>query len=150
MEEAKQKDPDVNPADYSYFGNPPSTKESAVVMCADTVEAACRTLENPNEERLDKFIRKLITAKMESHQLDNCPLTFQDTTIMRKAFVKLLLGYYHNRIEYPDQKDEQKAEENQDEEKTSEISDGKVQLKDRTDDGTVDGVKIKAAKKSSR
>lgn len=150
LEEAKQKDPDVNPADYSYFGNPPSTKESAVVMCADTVEAACRTLENPNEERLDKFIRKLITAKMESHQLDNCPLTFQDTTIMRKAFVKLLLGYYHNRIEYPDQKDEQKAEENQGEEKTSEISDGKVQLKDRTDDGTVDGVKIKAVKKSSR
>lgn len=117
-DEAKQKDPNVNPADYSYTGNLPSSKESAVVMCADVVEAACRTLENPNEERLDNFIRKLITAKMQSHQLDNCPLTFHDTTVMRKAFVTLLLGYYHNRIEYPDQKDENLMEKDDSEKKS--------------------------------
>ena len=104
-EEAKKENPNVNPADYSYTGNPPSTKESAVVMLADTVEAACRTLENPTEERLDKFIQMLINGKAEHHQLDKCDLTFSDITTIKDAFVKLLVGYYHNRIEYPDQKD---------------------------------------------
>lgn len=104
-DEAKKENPNVNPADYSYNGNPPSTKESAVVMLADTVEAACRTLENPTEERLEKFIQVLINGKVEHHQLDKCDLTFSDITIIKEAFVKLLVGYYHNRIEYPDQKD---------------------------------------------
>ena len=104
-EEAKKENPNVNPADYSYTGNPPSTKESAVVMLADTVEAACRTLENPTEERLDKFIQMLINGKAEHHQLDKCDLTFSDITTIKDAFVKLLVGYYHNRIEYPDRKD---------------------------------------------
>lgn len=104
-EEAKKENPNVNPADYSYPGNPPSTKESAVVMLADTVEAACRTLENPTEKRLDDFIQTLITGKIEHHQLDRCDLTFSDITKIKAAFVKLLVGYYHNRIEYPDQKD---------------------------------------------
>lgn len=105
FEEAKKRDPNVNPADYSYTGNPPTSKESAVVMLADTVEAACRTLDNPTEERLDKFIRTLINFKAEHHQLDKCELTYSDVTKIRAAFVKLLVGYYHTRIEYPDQKD---------------------------------------------
>ncbi|MDE5898468.1 MAG: HDIG domain-containing protein, partial [Treponemataceae bacterium] len=100
-EEARKLDPNVNPADFSYYGNPPSSKESAVVMLADTVEAACRTLDNPTEERLDKFIQTLINAKAEHHQLDNCNLTFRDITRIKAAFVKLLVSYYHNRIEYP-------------------------------------------------
>lgn len=111
-EEAKKENPNVNPADYSYNGNPPATKESAVVMLADTVEAACRTLENPTEERLEKFIQVLINGKIEHHQLDKCDLTFSDITVIKEAFVKLLVGYYHNRIEYPDQKnstEEQKS-----------------------------------------
>lgn len=112
-EEAKKENPSVNPADFSYSGNPPSSKESAVVMLADTVEAACRTLDNPTEERLDKFIQTLINSKVEHHQLDCCDLTFSDITNIREAFVKLLVGYYHNRIEYPDQKDPSEIEKNE-------------------------------------
>lgn len=103
--EAKQSDPNVSPDDYSYSGNPPSTRESAVVMLADTVEAACRTLEKPSVPRLDKFIQTLINAKIENHQLDNCNLTFRDLNLIRQTFVQMLAGYYHSRIEYPDQKD---------------------------------------------
>ena len=103
--EAKQKDPSVAPEDFSYTGVPPTTRESAVVMLADTVEAACRTLENPTHSRLDKFIQQLINAKIENHQLDNCSLTFGDITRIRESFLQLLTGYYHSRIEYPDQKD---------------------------------------------
>lgn len=103
--EAKQQNPDVQEEDFSYNGTPPSTKESAVVMLADTVEAACRTLEKPSVSRLDKFIQVLIAGKLEHHQLDNCNLTFKELTAIREVFVKILAGYYHSRIEYPEQKD---------------------------------------------
>ena len=63
--EAKEKDPTLTPETFTYTGNPPSTRESAVVMLADTVEAACRTLENPSVTRLEKFIQTLINSKVE-------------------------------------------------------------------------------------
>ena len=103
--EAKKQNPDANEEDFAYNGVPPTTKESAVVMLADTVEAACRTLEKPSVSRLDKFIQSLIASKLEHHQLDNCNLTFNDLTKIRESFVTILAGYYHSRIEYPDQKD---------------------------------------------
>ena len=101
---AKEKDPNVSPEEFRYTGTPPTTRESAVVMLADTVEAACRTLENPSASRLDKFIQMLFNAKVEHGQLDNCDLTFRDIAKIKGAFVQLLAGYYHNRIEYPNQK----------------------------------------------
>lgn len=109
--EAKQSDPSVNPEDYSYMGTPPSTRESAVVMLADTVEAACRTLEKKTAQRLDKFITVLINSKVEHHQLDNCGITFKDLSTVHDTFVQILAGYYHSRIEYPNQKDAESDEE---------------------------------------
>ena len=104
-EEAKKEDPNVNPADFSYTGNPPETKESGVVMLADTVEAACKSMDNPTEERLEKFIDNVIAGKMEHGQLDNCDLTFGDLKKIKEVFVKTLAAYYHGRIKYPNQKD---------------------------------------------
>lgn len=103
--EAKAIDPDANPEDYSYTGNPPTTRESAIVMLADTVEAACRSLEKPSVPRLEKFITTLIYGKIEHKQLENCNLTFRDITKIHDAFVQILAGYYHSRTKYPDQKD---------------------------------------------
>ena len=74
-------------------------------MLADTVEAACHTLDNPTSPRLEKFITILITQKMDSKQLDNCDLTFRDISGIKAAFVNLLTGYYHNRIKYQNQQD---------------------------------------------
>lgn len=138
-EEAKKIDPNVLESDYSYPGNPPSTKESAVVMLADTAEAACRTLENPTEERLDKFIKTLIDSKIQHGQLNNCNLTFRDVTKIRQAFVTLLVGYYHNRIEYPDQKNP-----DSDSEKTVE---GKISKDAKTK--TVEGKVVKTQKEKT-
>ncbi|MBP5283773.1 MAG: HDIG domain-containing protein, partial [Treponema sp.] len=103
--EAKNKDAHVSPEDFAYPGNPPATKESAVVMLADTVEAACRTLDKPSVTRLEKFIQQLISSKIENHQLENCALTFGELTLIKDSFVQILAGYYHSRIEYPNQKD---------------------------------------------
>lgn len=138
-EEAKKIDPNVLESDYSYPGNPPSTKESAVVMLADTAEAACRTLENPTEERLDKFIKILIDSKIQHGQLNNCNLTFRDVNKIRQAFVTLLVGYYHNRIEYPDQKNP-----DSDSEKTVE---GKISKDAKTK--TVEGKVVKTQKEKT-
>lgn len=104
-EKAKALDPNVNIEDYTYLGNPPVSKESGVVMIADTVEAACKSLDNPTEARLEKFIDALIKSKMESGQLDNCELTFGDLKKIKSVFVKILAAYYHGRIKYPNQKD---------------------------------------------
>ncbi len=111
--EAKEKDPTLSPEDFAYPGTPPSTRESAVVMLADTVEAACHTLKNPSIPRLESFITTLVNAKIEAHQLDNCDLTYRDISKIKDAFVQILAGFYHSRIEYPDQQDpdSSKAEE---------------------------------------
>lgn len=103
--EATKKDSTLSPEDFAYPGNPPSSKESAVVMLADTVEAACHTLDNPTSSRLEKFISNLISQKIEHGQLDNCDLTFGDISKIKNSFVNLLTGYYHNRIKYQNQQD---------------------------------------------
>ncbi len=105
---AKEKDPSVSEEDFSYPGNPPSTRESGVVMLADTIEAACHTLDNPTSQRLEKFIDMLISQKVEHGQLDNCELTFRDISKIKQSFVNLLTGYYHNRIKYQNQQDPDK------------------------------------------
>ncbi|MBQ4377790.1 MAG: HDIG domain-containing protein [Treponema sp.] len=102
---AKEKDENVNPEDFSYAGNPPASKESAVVMLADVCEAACKSLEKPTATRLEKFIQELINKKIESGQLDNSALTFGELTKIRDTFVRILAAYYHGRIKYQNQKD---------------------------------------------
>ena len=113
---AKELDPNVSPKDFSYPGQPPRTKEAAVVMLADVSEAACRTLDHPSVPRLEKFIAKLVHGKMESGQLDNCDLTLRELRVIQESFVTTLAGYYHSRIKYPNQKD---PDEKQGEDKTT-------------------------------
>lgn len=103
--EAKKQNDTVSESEFSYSGEPPTSKEAAVVMLADTVEAACRTLDKPSVSRLEKFIHQLVMAKFEHGQLENCDLTFKDLNIIESSFVTILAGHYHSRIEYPDQKD---------------------------------------------
>jgi putative nucleotidyltransferase with HDIG domain len=91
----------VNMEDFSYPGSPPRSRESAVVMLADVSEAASRTLEKPNASKLEKFIQELFSAKVEHGQLAQSELTFRDLETIKKAFVRVLAGYYHSRIEYP-------------------------------------------------
>jgi hypothetical protein len=70
-------------------------------MLADITEAAVRTLNKPTAAKLEKFIQGLIDAKVEHGQLVESELTFRDLETIKKAFVRVLAGYYHSRIEYP-------------------------------------------------
>jgi putative nucleotidyltransferase with HDIG domain len=87
--------------DYSYPGVPPSSREAAVVMLADTVDAASRTLKKPTMAKLDKFVWDVIMDKFTSHELGDSELTLRDLEVIKKSFVQVLAGYFHSRIEYP-------------------------------------------------
>ncbi|MDR2110374.1 MAG: HDIG domain-containing protein [Spirochaetaceae bacterium] len=99
--EALKRESQVDVEDFTYPGNPPRSRESAVVMLADVTEAAVRTLKKPTAARLEKFIQELIMAKFEHGQLSESELTFRDLETIKKAFVRVLAGHYHSRIEYP-------------------------------------------------
>jgi putative nucleotidyltransferase with HDIG domain len=91
----------VSTDDYSYQGYRPGSKEAAVVMLADTVEAATRTLRKPTIAKLEKFVWDIIMEKFTSQELGDSQLTFRDLETIKKSFVQVLAGYYHSRIEYP-------------------------------------------------
>ncbi|MDR1506516.1 MAG: HDIG domain-containing protein, partial [Treponema sp.] len=99
--EALKKEGQVNPIDFTYPGNPPRSRESAVVMLADVTEAAVRTLKKPTPARLEKYIQELFDVKVKGGQLSQSDLTFKDLETIKNAFIKVLTGYYHSRIEYP-------------------------------------------------
>jgi putative nucleotidyltransferase with HDIG domain len=103
---ASEQEELVNTEDFAYPGVPPYSQESAVVMLADVSEAAVRTLDKPNAVKIEKFIQQLFESKVEHGQLENSDLSFRDLETIKKAFVKVLAGYYHSRIEYPKQKEE--------------------------------------------
>lgn len=91
--------------DFMYDGNIPSTKESAIVMLADCVEAASRTIKKPSHQRYEKLIRQIISEKIIHSQLDDSGLTMIDLKLIRDAFIPPLLGRDHHRISYDNDKD---------------------------------------------
>jgi putative nucleotidyltransferase with HDIG domain len=103
---AVEKETDVNSEDFTYPGNPPRTKESAVVMLADITEAAVRTINKPTAGKIEKFIQQLFESKIAQGQLSDSELSFRELETIMKAFVKVLAGYYHSRIEYTKQKED--------------------------------------------
>jgi len=91
----------VDIADFRYDGKRPHSMESAIIMLADTVEAAVRSMPDPTPESIRAFITKLIKGKLEDGQLDHAPLTLRDITRIGDAFATVLNGVFHERIEYP-------------------------------------------------
>ena len=100
--EALNKDPFVKEADFKYQGNPPETKEQAIVMLADIVEAAVRSLDNPSREEIAAMVHKLIKARYDEGQLDNAPLNRRELNLIAEAFINIFDGVYHQRIKYPE------------------------------------------------
>ncbi|MDP9727382.1 HD family phosphohydrolase [Alicyclobacillus tolerans] len=88
--------------DFRYPGPKPKTRECAIVMICDAIEAAVRSMARPTPNRVEGVIRKIIKDRLQDGQLDECDLTLQDLDVMVSAFMKTLKGIYHSRIEYPD------------------------------------------------
>ena len=98
-----EKHPDGNfdVSAFRYPGPRPYSRETAVVMIVDTVEAACRSLKNHTKESTDAMIDKLIDGKIAAGQLDNCPLSYGDIARVRKILKEKMMSIYHVRVEYP-------------------------------------------------
>ena len=92
----------VNIDDFRYPGPKPQTREAGLVMLADAVEAASRTLSNPTPARILGLVQNLINKIFSDGQLDNCELTLKDLHNIAKSYNKILNGIYHHRIEYPE------------------------------------------------
>ncbi len=101
---AKKDNPDeeIDESVYTYHGPDPFSKETAVLMMADTVEAASRSLKNPDEEAINNLVENVINKQMETRQFDNADITFRDIKNIKKIFKKKLMNIYHLRIEYPE------------------------------------------------
>jgi putative nucleotidyltransferase with HDIG domain len=91
----------VQEADYRYPGPKPQTKEAAIFMLSDSIEAAARTLEDPSPARFKGLIRKIVSDVVLDDQLDESDLTFSDLERAEAAFLRTLSSIYHHRIDYP-------------------------------------------------
>ncbi len=103
-----------NEADFRYPGPKPQTKEAGLVMLADSVEAACRSLSDPTPARIKGTVQTIINKIFADGQLDECELTLKDLNKIAKSFNKTLSGIFHHRIEYPETatKDQRKRSAN--------------------------------------
>ncbi|MCX7992661.1 MAG: HD domain-containing protein [Fimbriimonadales bacterium] len=91
---------------FRYEGPKPQTREAAIVMLADSVEAASRVLGDVTPARLANFVHEIIEMRRQDGQLDECTLTFRDLKLIEEAFVRVLVASRHRRIEYPGAKTE--------------------------------------------
>ena len=130
----------VNEEDFRYPGPKPQTREAGIVMLADVVEAAVRALERPTPARIQGRVKELINDVFADGQLEECELTLKDLHQIAKSFNNILTSIYHSRIEYTDNKTQEKKKEkngtSKDTDRQSARSDGgnpPVASKDRTD-----------------
>ncbi len=101
---------EIDETQFRYPGPRPRSKETAIAMLADTVEAACRTLQNPTPQRIRNLVDSLVERKIKEGQLDESDLTLREINLIKEAFVTILVGIHHSRIEYPAEAGEKKSE----------------------------------------
>jgi cyclic-di-AMP phosphodiesterase PgpH len=104
LDKAKKTDggPPRNPEDFMYPGPRPRSMETAIAMIADSVEAALRVLEDLTPQKIEEAIDHIVRTKVNAGQLDEAPLTLQQIEQVKQAFLVVLSGMYHNRIDYPE------------------------------------------------
>ena len=101
---AQQQAADVDDAQFRHSGPKPQTREAAILMLADSVEASVRSLSEHDEPAIRAMVDRIIRERLEDGQFDECDLTLRDVERIREAFVAQLLGMYHRRVEYPQNK----------------------------------------------
>jgi len=99
---ALKENPNVDKKKFAYPGPIPFNKETAILMMADSVEAASKSLREPTTQKIDDFVDKIIDNQLHSGLLDNANITLKEISIIKKLFKKKLKNIYHLRVEYPD------------------------------------------------
>ncbi len=112
MKNNSENPDEIKEEDYRYPGPIPSSKEAGIIMLADSVEAAVRSIKEPNEDKIKEMINNIISDKLSCGQLNDCNLTIKDIEKIKKCFLTALNGIYHHRIEYPKEKVKNLNEDN--------------------------------------
>ncbi len=99
----KEENINIDESAFRYPGPKPFSKETAVLMISDSIEAASRAMSKPTPEKLQKLVDSIVNYKIEDGQLEDCNLTFKDITTIRRVLHKKLISIYHARIEYPEE-----------------------------------------------
>ncbi|MFH1222739.1 MAG: HDIG domain-containing metalloprotein, partial [Pseudomonadota bacterium] len=99
---ALEQNKEANELDYRYPGPKPKSREAALVMIADSCEAACRTLEDPTPSRIKNTVDAIINSMFTDGQFDECNITLKRLKIISQIFTKILIALHHSRVEYPD------------------------------------------------
>lgn len=120
MKNNSENPEEVKEEDYRYPGPIPNSKEAGIIMLADSVEAAVRSIKEPSEDKIKEMINNIISDKLSCGQLNDCNLTIKDIEKIKKCFLTALNGIYHHRIEYPKEKIKSLNEENNDNNKNEE------------------------------
>ena len=109
-EKAKEqaKGEEVLESDFRYPGRRPQSKETGILMLADSVEAMVRSIKEPTIGKIRNAVRNMVEEKIHDGDLDDCPLTMKDLRIIVETFSHVLMGMHHERIEYPGQKELEK------------------------------------------
>jgi len=105
--ESPKEDQEVKEEGFRYPGPKPNSKETAIVLLADSVEAAARAIKEPNPAKIEDLVHKVINNKFIDGQLDECDLTLKDLEKISAVFIRLLCGIYHSRTSYPENKTNQ-------------------------------------------
>jgi len=104
--EGLEEDQEIKEEGFRYHGPKPNSKETAIVLLADSVEAATRALKDPAPAKIEEIVHKVINNKFIDGQLDECELTLKDLEKISLVFIRILSGIYHGRITYPEGSDE--------------------------------------------
>ena len=107
LEDADQGN--VLESEFRYPGPRPNSRETGILMLADSVEAASRTISEPTHKRLEGLIESIFHSRVDDHQLDDTDLTFRDLDKIKETFLAMLLGIHHGRVKYPGQEEEEKS-----------------------------------------
>ncbi len=122
-----EDDDDIAQKDFRYDGPIPFTKEQGILLLADGVEAASRAMKDPNYNKLESLINRMVEDHIHDGQLSNCPLTFRQIQIIKDTFLNILVGVYHSRVEYPEDKKEAEKKKKQKEKEDSKKIDENVE-----------------------
>lgn len=95
------KNQQVLETDFRYPGPKPQSKEAAIMMMADSVEAASRTLSHPTQAQIQGMVDRLVDAIIADNQFEECDITLREVRLVKESFCKILRGIYHRRIDYP-------------------------------------------------
>jgi|AntRauTorcE11897_2_1112592.scaffolds.fasta_scaffold01532_7 putative nucleotidyltransferase with HDIG domain len=120
---------EIQKEDFRYDGPLPETKETGILMLADGVEAASRAMKDPNYQKLENLIDKMVDDRVNEGQLSKTPLTFQNLRVIKETFLNILVGIYHSRVEYPED-EEQEGKDTSDQSTTSDGTDKKSKKKE--------------------